>query len=256
MQADPITDADLTAYVDGQLELARRVEVEAYLSTHAGEAMQVMADLRLRNELRAALLAAPLPISVRTGEAASRLERSLKRRVVVRRVARAAVLVLLLGAGWFAHDEFNALSVRSSVAAAPPPAFVADAIRSHRTSEIRADMSSQVESAAYDPAEILSATAIRIPALPKDWKVRDVQVFPSTFGPSLEVSIAAPDAADLSLFAVRPGSFDVLRAATASDGDTTAAYWQVGEVAYALVGRNVAASTLRQDAVRIEESLH
>ncbi|TIS73699.1 MAG: anti-sigma factor, partial [Mesorhizobium sp.] len=29
---DPVTDADLDAYVDDQLDVARRIEVEAFLS--------------------------------------------------------------------------------------------------------------------------------------------------------------------------------------------------------------------------------
>lgn len=253
---DPITEADLAAYVDGELGTARRIEVEAYLAERPTEAARVMADLRALHELRLALSAEPLPVSVATNELAGRLERSLKRRGVARRFSRAAALVLLLGAGWIAHAEFNALGVRQSIASAPPPAFVADAVRAHGTSELRAGMASQPEVTRYDPSEILSATAIRVPDLPEGWKVTDVQLFPSTFGPSLEMSLATPDFGTLSLFAVRPGSFDVLRASAVTEGEATAAYWQVGEVAYALVSTGADRRLLEREAASIEASLH
>lgn len=43
---DPILASDLDAYVDDQLDVSRRIEVEAYLSEHPESAAQVMADLR------------------------------------------------------------------------------------------------------------------------------------------------------------------------------------------------------------------
>ncbi|WAJ29759.1 anti-sigma factor family protein [Antarcticirhabdus aurantiaca] len=253
---DPITEVDLAAYVDEQLSSARRIEVEAHLAARPAEAARVMAELRTRDELRLALRAQPLPVSVPTNAIAGRLERSLRNRAVMRRAARAAALVALLGAGWVAHAEFNALSVRQSVASAPPPAFVADALRAHSTSALRAEMVSQPESAVFDPAEILSATAIRVPDLPTGWAVRDVQVFPSTFGSSLEMAVSSPEFGPLSLFAVRPGSFDVVPSSAVTQGEETAAYWQVGEVAYALISTGAGRQALEREARRIEASLH
>ena len=76
-----------------------------------------------------------------------------------------------------------------------------------------------------------------VPALPDDWTVADVQIFPSTFGPSVEMAIRTETSGRVSLFAVRPGIFDVVPATLAHQQDLTAAYWQIGDVAYALVGR-------------------
>jgi anti-sigma factor RsiW len=45
---DPVTDADLDAYVDDQLDVARRIEVEAFLSARPEAAARVMSDLRTR----------------------------------------------------------------------------------------------------------------------------------------------------------------------------------------------------------------
>ncbi|WP_185984352.1 anti-sigma factor family protein [Aureimonas mangrovi] len=254
-EADPITDFDLIAYIDDQLPVPRRIEIEAYLAERPDEAARVMAELRTRDELRLALSTMPLPASVRANAVAGRLERSLRRRVALRRLSRAAALALMLGAGWIAHAEFNALGVRESVASAPPPAFVADAMRAHRTSAIRAGMVSQIETADYDPAEILSATAIRVPELPRKWAVQDVQVFPSTFGPSVEMALRSPDLGDVSLFAVRPGTFDVVPVGVFVEANTTAAYWQIGEVAYALVTVGGSRDALETEAGAIEEGL-
>ena len=42
----PVTDTDLDAYVDDQLDVTRRIEVEAFLSTRPETAARVMSDLR------------------------------------------------------------------------------------------------------------------------------------------------------------------------------------------------------------------
>jgi len=56
---EPITDVDLHAYVDDELPLVRRIEVEACICHHPEKAAHVMADLRIRDELRLALANAP-----------------------------------------------------------------------------------------------------------------------------------------------------------------------------------------------------
>ena len=48
--SEPISEADLQAYIDDQLEPTRRIEVEGHLALHAEEAAQVMDGLRVRNE--------------------------------------------------------------------------------------------------------------------------------------------------------------------------------------------------------------
>lgn len=52
---DPVTDIDLDAYVDDQVDVTRRIEVEAFLSARPEAAARVMSDLRTRDELRVAL---------------------------------------------------------------------------------------------------------------------------------------------------------------------------------------------------------
>ncbi|RIY03213.1 anti-sigma factor [Aureimonas flava] len=253
---DPITEVDLAAYVDGQLAGPRRLAVETFLADHPLEAARVMAELRINTELR---LAMPLPeggAGLRVSHAARRLQASRLRRRLAPRLGRVAALGLLVAAGWAAHGQLGHLGVRESVASVQPPPFVEDALRAHRTSQLRAGMSSQPETSRFDPAEILSATAIRLPTLPDGWTVSDVQVFPSTHGSSVEMTLRTEGRATLSLYAARPGTFDVVEARLGAGGEADTAYWQIGEVAYALVSTGTDRTDLGQWAGRLSRTLY
>ncbi|TIN03175.1 MAG: anti-sigma factor [Mesorhizobium sp.] len=167
---DPVTDIDLDAYVDDQVDVTRRIEVEAFLSARPEAAARVMSDLRTRDELRVALAGS-------------------------KGMARPATLV-------------------------------------------RESMPSQPEAPNYNAGEIRAATAIVMPSLPTDWRVRDVQIYPSRFGPSVEMAVETKDMGLVSLFAIRPGTFDVVKPTIAPSGDISSAYFQIGDVAYAVVGRS------------------
>lgn len=233
---DPVTDADLDAYVDDQLDVARRIEVEAFLSARPETAARVMSDLRTRDELRVALAGSKGMARPVTADAARRLERGLARGRVLGVLQRAAAVAVFVAAGWLANGMLG--PVTKVVASTQPPAYLEEAIRAHRTTLMRETMSSQTEAPNYDSDEIRAATAIVMPSLPKDWKVRDVQVYPSQFGPSVEMIVEAGELGLISLFAIRPGTFDVVRPAVAPSGDISSAYFQIGDVAYAIVARS------------------
>ena len=87
--SDPVSEADLQAYVDGRLEPGRRAVVESWLAARPEEAERVAAYRRLSGEVRAAYQAMvdePLP------EGLARLER---RRSVLRHMALAAAWLAL-----------------------------------------------------------------------------------------------------------------------------------------------------------------
>ncbi|RCW82241.1 anti-sigma factor family protein [Phyllobacterium bourgognense] len=232
---DPVVEADLDAYVDDQLDAGRRIEIARYLSHHPEQAARVMSDLQARDELRLALTGMHSKGSPETSEAARRLERGLMRNRLLGNLQRVAAVAVLVGIGWLAHAGFGPLTISEVVASTPPPAYVADAVMAHKTSLVRAGMKSQSEVNSYDPAEIRAATAITMPQLLDRWIVNDVQLFPSAFGPSVEMEIRSDEMKRLSLFAVRPGSFDVVKPKALRIDDSTAAYFQIGDVAYALV---------------------
>jgi anti-sigma factor RsiW len=241
MTIDPIQQSDLDAYVDHQLDAGHCAAVEAYLSKNPAAAAQVMADLSLRRELQMAFPEYPAVGRPQTREAARQLEGALSQRRYLAGLQKIAAVGLLLTTGWIAHVAIGPFSATEVNASVPPPAYVEEAVRAHQTATLRETMASQTEVSAYDPEDIRSATAIVMPQLPADWTVADAQVFPSNFGPSVELAIQTSDGAKISLYAVRPGFFavepvaDLTRSETETGTETEAAYWQIGEVAYALV---------------------
>lgn len=252
---DPITESDLHAYIDDQLAVQRRVEVEAHLSRNPAMAARMMADLRARDELRLALADQAMAERPATAEAARRLSRALSRDRSMDTVRQVAAVVALIGVGWFGHAAFGSLGITESVASAPPPPYVGDATRAHRTALVRASMHSQPGQPHYDREDIRSATAIVVPDLPPGWQVLDVQVFPSTYGPSVEMAVRGDSLGTLSLFAVRPGTFNVRPTTVAVQNEVTAVYWQLGEVAYALVGK-AESQALEDAAARLVKTLY
>lgn len=245
--------AEIDAYVDGRLGPRERVAVQDWLARHPEAAAGVMADLRLRDELRlafAAPLGAPTPATLAAGR---RLAAGLRADRRAPRLARIAALAAIFAFGWLAHAGLGPLSVGGLSAAPPPPAWLTAALEAHRTSELRAGMASQRPST-LDRAEIRAGTGLYLPAIPEDWRLRDAQIFPSSLGPSLEAAFDAPEGA-LTLFAVRPGSFAVRRPATFAAADLTAAHFQIGDAAYVLVGP-AGTGGIERLAGRLFDSLH
>jgi anti-sigma factor RsiW len=251
--SDPITEADLLAYVDDQLDPARRIEVEEHLAQNPDAATRVMADLKDRDTLRL-IHAAPLPRpSGKLIEAGGRLERALAWRELGLKLRRIAAVVTLIGFGWFAHGQVG-LGITDSEASPKPPAFVEDALHSHETALVRARMVSQPETAEYDPAEILVETGIRLPVLPEDWQVWDAQVFPSRDGHSVEIAVDASDLGRVSLFAAHVPVFNVIDPTVARFDEAKIVYWQRGQLAYALTGTG-SDKAIERAAVRLSRKL-
>ncbi|MFB2550213.1 anti-sigma factor family protein [Ensifer soli] len=261
---DPILESDLDAYVDDQLDLARRIAVEAHLSMNPEGAARVMADLSIRGELRLALANQATLVQPATRDAARRLERGLSQGRMLSMLRRIAAVAALVTAGWVANATFQPFHATEVVASTPVPAYVEEAIRAHRTEALRGTMASQAPAAMLDADDIRAATAIVLPDLPESWRVSDVQIFPSDFGPSVEVAITPEEGRRLSLFAVRPGTFAVRNVSHYESGGVDAVYWQIGEVAYALVSDHEAdaaetkpqVSRLDQEAVRLARTLY
>lgn len=227
--------AELQAYVDGQLNLSDRAGVEAWLARHPEAAAAVMADLQLMSRLRASLGHAPDGASPQVAAAAGRLDRARRRDHLWRQAARflpgpalAAVLaVLAFGIG--------PVSVRSLTAASLPPGFVQSALSAHDTMQLRAGMRSQPETPDLDAEEIRAATGILLPAFPPDWRLRDVQIFPSAEGPGVELLFDLPNGGAMTLFSLRPGDFALTAPATRSRGPGSLAWVRMGETAHVLV---------------------
>lgn len=228
----PMSEADLQAYVDGQLDMAGRIEVERWLHEHPDAAAMVMEGLRLRDEVRLFLADerwAPAPATV--GHA-----RELGRRLATRtsglRLRRAVAAAILVAAGWFAHAELGLFV--DPVAAEPVPPFAAHAARSLDTLGARP--------AAVDAATVHGPAAPRtggeVPLPEFGGSVRLVGFEPVHWeGGTGMVALYRTAAGEaVSLFAGEAPDFDVLWPRAALVEGHTTVFWQTGPYAYALSG--------------------
>lgn len=251
---DPVTihEADIEAYIDDQLDAEGRIRVESFLASHPDTAARVMADLGIRSSLKLAIASQQTDCSPKTRHAAHKLQSGLSEARMWQTLRKIAAVGILVSLGWFANTSMGAREVNAT---AHPPAFVEQAMRAHDTALVRAGMESQPESRAYDRDDIRAATAITMPDLPEGWQVVDVQVFPSDFGPSVEAVVKTADGTAISLFAGRPGSFSVEAVQAVTLADAEAAWWQLGEVAYAVVSRTSSAG-LSDEAELLKNTLY
>lgn len=237
MTGHPITETDLQAYVDDQLDAAGRLEVADYLVRHPEAAARVLSDLRAAEAMRClAHEGAALP-SARLVQAATQLDGAVRRHRRVSRLRWAASIAVAMAslAGINAYHNGRPPSL-STPARASTPIYVEEAMMSHRTALKRRQMRSQVETPHFDPGDIRAATHIRVPRFPDGWRLLDVQVFPSDYGPSLQVVLDGKQKAPLFLFAaVGTSELSVTPAMRMSDG-TPIACWSRDGMIYVLSG--------------------
>jgi anti-sigma factor RsiW len=228
MPIDPVTDFEIEAYIDGELDTERRMAVEDHLSRHADVAARVMADLKVRSALRLVLQQRePLPTHL-----ADRAE-TLRQRLGKRRWRLSALM------------GFSTMGMAAAAAAlmlvwptlhGDVPSYVGDAVMSHRVGLMRAAMTSQVETPHFDAHEMLQSARIRMPVPLTGWRVTDVQLFPSDAGPALQFMIHTNNGQIMSMFATPTKNRATTQPVAVQRGDTAAAYWNRDGVSYALIG--------------------
>lgn len=252
---DTVTDLDVQAYVDDQLDDWQRLRVEAHLARHPEMAAQAMQDIALSRELRLALTpSAPPPPQARI--AAGRLSRALRHHARMRRLVRLVPVASLVVVGWLAHAGFGPLSVTPGVAAMPAPPVVQAAISAREASLLRLPMHSQTASPDLDPAELRAGTGILLPRFDPDWQLRDAQIFPSPQGPGVELVFDGGDLGRLTHFAVRTGQFAVTLPQAERHGTDSIAWFQIGETAHVLIADRATPETLERTAETLSETLY
>ncbi|HBF28116.1 anti-sigma factor [Rhizobium sp.] len=251
---DPIGEVDIHAYLDEQLLPQRRIEVEAYLSQTPEMAARVMADLRVRDELRLAMRTMEPIGRGRTRNSARVLEQALRNRGRIVLLRRAAVIAAFVSLGWVAHSVVNPFAVTPVVASVPTPTFVREAMLAHATTLVREKVHPGATPFAMD--DVREATGIALPAFPPNWTLLDSQIFPSSFGSSVEIAVKPRNGEEMTLYAAKTGTFAVQRVTLAHSGKAVAAYWQIGEAAYALVSEGGNSDELTEAAGRLAKTLY
>lgn len=114
----PIGDDDIHAYVDGQLDPARRAAVETWLAENPEAAARAAFYARTNEALHQRfdhVLSEPVPAAMRTPR--RRMFAELPRRAAV----AASWLLVGLAGGWFAHMALGEPTVVERVVAVAPP---------------------------------------------------------------------------------------------------------------------------------------
>ena len=218
-----ISDMDIDAYVDGELDAERCFVVETLLSRRPALAARVMGDLSTRSALR--MLGQdrrPVPtLLAATAQQLAPAQKSRWRRLMpAGLVTGGLAAVLALWVGGVQHT----------------PAYVSYAVASHRIAMMRAEMNSQIEAPRFDAREIAANTRIAMPQLPGDWRVTDVQLFPTDKAPALLMAVRTDEGRRMTIFAVREKSSAPERPDAVREGAQSVAYWRRGDMSYALTG--------------------
>jgi anti-sigma factor RsiW len=232
---EPVTEADLQAFIDGQLDMPGRIEVERWLQSHPEAAAEVMEGLRLRDEIRLYLASdgwVPAPASVgRCRE----LARHLASRRAGQRLRRMVAAALLVGAGWFSYAELG-LFVDPVAAAHPVPAFAAEAARSLDTLATKLGTGEPSRSAPIALDAPRTGGEVPIPALGGSAQLVGSDLVRWEGGTGMVALFRTEGGELISLFAAEAPGFDVVWPRTARVRGHATVFWQTGPFAYALSG--------------------
>jgi anti-sigma factor RsiW len=248
----PVTDADLAAYVNNQLDPARRAAVGEWLTANPGRAAEIDAWLR-QNETIHALFGgiADEPVPARLNP--HRLARSVargRRRWAISGIAAALLFTAGLGAGWFG----NALSDGSGN---PGTALAQAALSAHAV--FAAENRHAVEVAAAEEPHLVSWLSNRIgkPLVAPDLTSQGFtliggRLLPFDGGGAAQLMYQDADGGRITLF-ITGGSDVTPEVDTAAVGGLNAYYWLSDALDCAMVGtlpadqlKTVAASAWRQ----------
>jgi anti-sigma factor RsiW len=235
MNQAPVTEADLHAYVDGVLPLARQAEIEAYLAVRPGEAERVEAYRRQKADLRALfdpVLDEPIPAELGTRPARSDWN-------FAHLAAGLAIAVVSAAAGWALHGQAESMGVPISAATTPAAmarrAAIAHAVYSpdvRRPVEVGADQEEQL--VAWLSKRI--GAQVRPPKLGgAGYELIGGRLLPGTSGPVAQFMYQDASGQRLTLYVStdhadnRDTGFRFAR-----EGEVNVFYWIDGKFGYAL----------------------
>lgn len=229
------TEHDLHAFVDGQLDAARRAGIEAWLARHPERAAEVAAWQADARALRSALAKPELPENPSLDPARVRARIRGRRRA---RIAVAASMLLCLGLGGFAGWQLRS----------PPPAVagglpMSDALTAHRLFVSGAGSQFNPDVRATTPVELQHWLAnhferpVTLPDLGRAGFVPAAgRLLATEQGPAALVLYTDPRGNAVSFYVRPPGTRrGTLAPGARRDGDLFARYWSDGVYNFALV---------------------
>jgi anti-sigma factor RsiW len=234
---NPVTEADLQAWVDGKLELGRQADISSYLKNHPQEGER----LRAYRQQNIALRALYGPILDETIPRAMLRTRILSRWLwpMRRYAASMALMVSSAALGWVAHAYLAEQQLR---AVAPGPALAARALQAHAVylPEVR----HPVEVGADEQEHLTGWLSKRLgmplqpPRLaPQGFDLVGGRILPGDAGPVAQIMYADAAGQRLTLYisAVKgDGRDSAFR--YAQDGQVGVYYWIDGQWGYAVSG--------------------
>lgn len=231
----PVTEAELQAWVDGQLPPARRAAVDGYLALHAAEA----ARLHAYREHAIALRARYAPVLDETVPAALAARRP-PARWRARSLRAAAMLALTLAggvAGWLARDAAAPDAAAWQAAALPRSAALAHAVY---TPEVR----HPVEVGADQQAHLVAWLSKRLGAPLKPpqlaaqgYALEGGRLLPGQSGPVAQFMYRDAGGARLTLYvSTEQAHSRETGFRFAQEGEVGVFYWIDGKFGYALSG--------------------
>jgi anti-sigma factor RsiW len=216
-----VSEADLHAYIDGELPAEREALVEAYLSTHPEEARR-METYRADGEAIARIFS-------RVAQAP--VWRSGLRQRLLRIAAVIGLLILGSTAGWLAHDRLNPA----------PDALVREAAAAHVIFASTAGPASSSLPLGNETLETVIAAVLGVPVrLPevKDlgYELRAARTLPSSTTTAVQLVYSAAGTPPISVYLrARPGAVETpLR--VSREGPIGAVSWEDDDLDCAISG--------------------
>ncbi|MFC5069376.1 anti-sigma factor family protein [Flaviflagellibacter deserti] len=219
-----VGDAELHAYVDGQLDVAGRLEVEDHLSRHPELAARVMSDMRARDALRLAFTNQRTVVEPRNIVAADRLSKALNFRRFAVPLQRLAAAVAIFALGWSAHTGWTELKKPS-----------AQTVSTQSSSSVTpAAHGLNHVAMSFDPAKLGQALDVKLPRVPAGWKVVGAEIVQSGGGTGVQMTFETPEFGRLSLLARHTRDVGIVLPTIAKNTAEPTAYWQLVSDTYAL----------------------
>ncbi len=237
----PVSEGDLHAYVDGQLDPARRAKVEAHLAAHPDDVARLH-DYESQNfGLHVLFGGTEMYPNSEIDSLGGRFAQAMRRQgllLEMKRVAAGIVLLVgVLGVGWLAHDNYT----RSDD---PFLAFTRQAVGAHtlfagRNSAHHVVSDSNDSTVVSWLSQRLTGVPVRAPDLNRlGFNLAMERILPSANGPAAQLLYEHKDMdAPVTLFIGKSGDARQAAFTFVQNDDVSIFYWQTGSFAYSLAGR-------------------